>query len=195
MIRAEYVIAKAPIVKPLAHGRAERGPEQPGADVRVGDDSLIEYYRGRQRRLAWRDWWELATGLQSCSCCELVDRLGAGVATDGLDEVDGVTAVLLVAGPTPPTLVATLVAMHGDRGVVVVVVVERTVPATGTLVWLGELVQQRSEVGARQDVVDRPASRRQRATHPTRSPKTPVGLLVIAASVSNRLRSLPVSTV
>ena len=183
-------------MEPLAHGRAERGPEQPGADVGVGDDALIEYYRGRRCRLAWRDWWELATGLQSCSCRELLDRLGAGVATDGLDEVDGIAAMALVAGPTPPTLVATLVAMHGDRGVVVVVIVERTVPATGTLVGLGELVQQRSEVGARQNVVDRPASRRRRATHPTRSPKTRSDdRLVIAASVSNSLRSLPVSTV
>src|SRR5690606_26196789 len=75
------------------------------------------------------------------------------------DEVDGVAAVGVVAGPAPPSFMSTVVDVHGDGWVLVVVVGQWAVPAAAAELvggGHGEFVEEPVEVGAGEHVLDPP---------------------------------------
>ena len=148
-------------MQPLAHRSPGWTPEDPLAGVRVLHDSRIEGHRRPARRLgsAWwcRKGW---SGIMPARWASQSIASAREVALRGDDEVDGVASVGVVAGPAAPAFVAPVVGVHGDRGVVVVVVGERAVPASTANVvggGLGDVVEQAGEVGAVEHVVDLPA--------------------------------------
>ena len=109
------------------HGRIERDHVRPGS-LRLAS--------------CRREW---LIGDHPGAVGEPCDGVSAGGALSRNNQVDGVAAVGVVSGPAAPSLVSPVVCVQGDRGVLVVVVGHRAVPAaTADVVGGGrcELVEE-----------------------------------------------------
>jgi hypothetical protein len=71
-----------------------------------------------------------------------------------LKEIDRVASVIPVARPAPPSFVPSMVTMHRDGRVVVLVVTQRAMPSPSISVRHRVLVEQCAQVGSVEDVGD-----------------------------------------
>ena len=189
VVDAQDVLAEAALVQPIAHASTGRGPQDSLARFGISDDARVEGYGDRccGARLAG-EGGERLIGDHPGPVREPVDRFGPGEVLGCCGEVDGVASVCVVAGPTAPAFVAAMVRVHRDRRMVVVMLGERAMPPAAPRVvgpWLGEMIEEGSEVGAGEDVFDPPPP----------ASLLPGGHVAIAASVSKSWASLAVSTV
>ena len=163
MVGTQQFVAEAAAVEPLADGLPGGPPQDLLARTDVSNHGRIErHIDPRRGRLPNSEGGEGEVGDHAGSLGEPVEGFGAGGVLGEGDEVDGVAAVVVVAGPAAPTLMATMIGMDRDRRVVVVVVGYGAMPSSAPRCVhrrLGQVIQKRGEVASGEDIIDSPPGR------------------------------------
>jgi hypothetical protein len=156
MVRPQDVVIESATVQPIPYLRAQRRPQQASTHRGVRDHSIVGLRSRLRAGATFRNWWQFACRRHAGAGGEFIDGSRSVTAADRLHQIDRVASVVSVAGPATPPFVATVVSVHRDRRVVIVVVAERTVPSTALAIRNCELIEQCPQVGSIEDIGDRP---------------------------------------